>query len=431
MSGGLLEKAQAKTDDTTVATVVDATVDSATPKKAGGGFHAYVRGSDNVRNAAGGLLLLGAVLIFLFSRIDFDFFGWVVLGILLLSAYLATLHLKINVNDGAALSGKQWGAILVVWILLSVPPWVAGWEDEVSSILLTEGTVDEDTNEVNLMLRQSAGGLFASDWEGGDVSVSVSQDGEETWSGSVNVQMDQEDMVGAYGTLTLKISDFFANNSIRLNGFTNAGTVNMTEHPYTVTVEVEGQSASALLPTLDLTRNLRVDGDVDEEAHGQVGDSGCESSYTSCVEYVEIRGWVGLGIESADDDTSPIRVRGDYSIDVSFGLEGEDSSVDLQTISVSGTDASWPQGSCSGGSMDIAVETSGFMLECDGQDRFDDSIALNDNEYGCYDLTMTVSQGDEVVAASTSYYIFEQHSDSAGSPPQTYYWETFESVESC
>jgi hypothetical protein len=118
---------------------------------------------------------------------------------------------------------------------------------------------------------------------------------------------------------------------------------------------------------------------------------------------------------------------------MSFGISGEDSTIDQKPITVSGTDASWAAGDCAGGTMDIAVDTSGFIFKCDSQYHFSPDVALSDSsgerEYGCYALTLIATQEGQQVATSTSYYMFEQQSSS--SEGDTYYSETFESTESC
>jgi len=431
MSGGLLEKAKQVSgdDDEDVDAAAEAVLEIAPgsfESSGGGWIGSMASQGNNVMYIAGALLALSLGLILVMGSMDIDFMGWGVLLLLILSGYLASVHVKYGRNAGGTVSPLQWSAIAVVWLLLSGGTWVVGWDDEGGSILLTDGEVHDDSDTVTLMLRHSSG-LFSSSWDGGDVGVSVTQDGAETWSGTINVMMNQEDMIGAYGVLTLLISDFYSASAIQVDGFTEIGLVNTVEHPYTVTVTLDGESSSEVLPTLPLSRNVD---DVDEEAHGQVGDNGCDSGYTSCVEYVEIRGWVGIGVEGGDEDSTPVRVRGDYTLSMSFGID-DDNSIDQKPVTVSGTDASWAAGDCGAGSMEIAVDTSGFMFKCNAATNFDADIALSDSsderEYGCYTLTLTASQDGEDVATSSSDYMFEHHQDT--SEGNTYQWETFESSD--
>ena len=431
MSGGLLEKAKqvsGESDEDVGAAADEVIAKSLDPV---GSSAPFGLSGSTARTAGFGLFGLSLAAIFALPYMDwFPFFGWVVLGMLVASGYLTSIYVKFGMNSGSSVRPVQWSAIVVGWLVLSSGVWMIGMETDSGGILLTDGQVHEDDNTVTLMLRHSSGTLLGGAWEGGNVDVTVTQDGVETWSGAINVMMNQEDMIGPYGILTLQISDFYADSAIQIDGFTSLGLVNTVEHPYTVSVTLEGETTSQVLPTLELTRNID---DVDEEAYGQVGDNNCESGYTTCVEYVEIRGWVGMGIESADEDTTPIRVRADYTLDMSFGLDGEDSSIDQKTITVSGTDASWNAGDCAGGSMDITVDNSGFIFKCNSQYRFSPDIALSDSsgdrEYGCYALTLSATQDGAEVATSTSYYMFEH--DSSTAEGETYHSETFESTESC
>ena len=432
MSGGLLEKAKQASGDLEADDVVAAADEViAKPHASTSSKPPFGLSASSARAAGFGLFAASLASIFILPYMDwFPYFGVVVLGMLVASGYLTSVYVKFGMNAGAAVRPTQWSVIAVGWLVLSSGVWMTGMETDSGGILLTDGQVHEDDNTVTLMLRHSSGTLFGSSWEGGNVDVSVTQDDTETWSGSINVMMNQEDMIGPYGMVTLQIDDFYAASAIQVDGFTSEGLVNTVQHPYTVHVTLEGETASQVLPTLELTRDVD---DVDEEAWGQVGDNNCEAGYTTCVEYVEIRGWVGMGVEGADEDTTPVRVRGDYTLDMSFGLLGDGSSIDQNPITVSGTEASWAAGDCAAGTMDIAVDTSAFMFKCNSQYQFSPDIALSDSsgerEYGCYALTLTATQDGQTVATSTSYYMFEQ--DSSSSQDNTYYSETFESTESC
>ena len=181
-----------------------------------------------------GLFALSLAAIFALPYMDwFPFFGWVVLAMLVVSGYITSIYVKFGMNSGTAVRPTQWSAIVVGWLVLSSGVWMIGMETDSGGILLTDGQVHEDDNTVTLMLRHSSGTLFGSSWEGGNVDVSVTQDDTETWSGSINVMMNQEDMIGAYGLVTLQISDFYAASAIQVDGFTSEGLVNTVQHPYT------------------------------------------------------------------------------------------------------------------------------------------------------------------------------------------------------
>jgi hypothetical protein len=444
MSGGLLEKAKQVSGDSDddVGAAADAVIDEKLQPVPRSGKLAELASSGKMMLYGGGFFGLSLVMIFAMKWLDAipligDFIGWFILVFLLVSGYFSSLHIKFSMNGGQSVTAKQWTALVVVWLLLSSGVWVTGWEEEGGGILVSNGEVHDDTDTVTLMLRHTTG-LFSSSWDGGNVHVEVTQDGAETWNGTINVMMNQEDMVGTYGLITLDIADFYKHSAIQIDGFTSGGDVNTVEHPYTVSVTLDGETVSTVLPVLPLAREVN---DIDDEAYGQVGGTDCPEGddwhYSSCVMFVEIRGFVGIGIESADEDTTPIRVRGDYTIDLWFGLDDDSSSsINQPTIIVSGTSASWDSGDCSSGSMEIAVDSSAFQLMCNGAESYTPEIALSDSsgerEYGCYTLTLTANQNGEEVATSSSHYMFEQHSDTYdenGDPTDgdeyTEYWETW------
>ncbi len=449
MSGGLLEKAQQISGDSDedVVAAADAVPVEIFPSANRTGNLSAAASRGTMLFVGGGLFALSLLLIFAMKWLDAipligDFIGYFILAFLLVSGYLASLHIKFAMNDGESITGIQWTSLVVVWLLLSSAVWVTGWEEEGGGILVSNGEIHDDTDTVTLMLRHTTG-LFTSSWEGGDVFVAVTQDDQETWNGTINVLMNQEDMVGTYGLITLDIADFYDQSAIQIEGFTSSGDVNTVEYPYTVSVTLNGETATTVLPALPLAREVN---DIDDEAYGQVGDTNCPQDYDSCVQYVEIRGYVGLGTESADEDTTPIRVRGDYEIGLSFGLDGADSSINQPNLAISGTEASWQSGDCSSGSMDdFAEDTSAFMFMCNGELSYPPEIALSDSsgdrEYGCYTLTLTAMQGvDEngdpiVVGTSSSHYMFEHHEETYDADPgpgqdmQTSYWETWDASD--
>ena len=227
MSGGLLEKAQQATGDSDadVGAAADAIIDTATTPGSSGGppVMLYI---------AGGSLLLCMGLLYFMYLIPIDYFGLIVFLMLIGSGYAASLYVRNDRNGGSPVTGVQWTAIAVVYLLLAGIPYV-GAMDFSGSLLLNYDTsdddndgngdwFDEDADTVTLELRQSAG-LFGSEFSGGDVTVTVSQDGSETWSGTVNVVMNAE-FDGSVGAVTLAISDFYAMNAQRVKSVSGSGT---------------------------------------------------------------------------------------------------------------------------------------------------------------------------------------------------------------
>ena len=423
MSGGLLEKAQQISGDSDEdvaaaadAVIVDATVPNPSDKP------------PIMLFAAGGTLLLCSALLYFMYLLP-AYSGVAIFGLLLGSAFLAYLHVKTERNDGIEPSITQLATIAVVYLLLAGIPYVAAM-DMGGSVLLSyndDDWYDENAATVSLTLRQSAG-LLGSEFAGGDVAVTVTQDGTETWSGTVNVAMSSG-MEGNSGTITLNIADFYANNAQQVKSFTNTGSPIMEDHPYRICVDVEGVEGCTSLPTLELTRTVT---DVDEKATAQIGED-CDNGYWQCVEHMQFQSWVGVGSETTDNGAVPFIVRGDYEFTMNFTYVDEEiPTLSYPQISVIlGTDATWDASEWGSGADKIGETSTEYFYEGDGpggEDTFERDDVFDD--YGCYNLNVTSTQGGEVVAFSNSYYMLEQHSGTSGDGG-TRTWETFESVSSC
>ncbi len=428
MSGGLLEKAKQASEesDADVSAAADAVIETNTAVPDGNNkpLMLYV---------AGGSLLVCMALLYFMYLIPIDYFGVVVLLMLVGSGYAASLHVRNERNGGDAPSTMQWGAIVVTYLLLAGIPYV-GAMDLGGSVLVnydSDTWINEDSDTVTLKIRQSTG-LMGSEFTGGDVEVTVSQDGSETWSGSVNLVMSSG-IEGNTGSLTLAIADFYSMNAQRVKSFTGTGTPIMDDYPYTVCVDVDGATDCTDLPTFELTRSIT---DVDQRAVGYDDPSqDCDGNHETCVDYVEIQGWVGEGSASTDANTVPARVSGTYEINMEMAYVTSDTTtVDYSTITVDANVATWDDDICGTGPMTIGETTTEFFFACDGDNRFDRDHALSE-DYGCYSLTVSASQGGSEVASSTSYYEFSEKSGEGsgnpGEPSGTYYWEELEEVESC
>jgi len=434
MSGGLLEKAQQVTgeDDADVGAAADAIIETATTPESGGGISLMLY-------VAGGSLLLCMGLLYFMYLIPIDYFGVIVFLMLIGSGYSASLYVRNDRNGGEPVNGIQWAAIAVVYLLLAGIPYV-GAMDFGGSVLLNydnEEWINEDSNSITLDIRQSAG-LLGSEFTGGDVAVTVSQDGVETWSGTVNVAMTSG-FEGNTGTITLAIADFYSMNAQRVKSFTGTGAPVMEEHPYTVCANVDGSSDCTDLPTFELTRSVT---DIDELAAGYddgseddgQGGTDCEGNHESCIDYIEIQGWVGEGSASTDSNTVPSRIRGEYQINMTFAFDDGTTTIDYATISVDGTVATWEDDLCGSGPMTIGETTTEFFFQCADDNRFDSDDALEPG-YGCYTLTVSASQDGQEVASSSSHYEYSEESGEGsgnpGEPSGTYYWEEFNPVNSC
>ena len=425
MSGGLLEKAkQASGDsDEDVGAAADAVIEEKTvPNPSENPIMLYA--------AAGSLAVCMVLLYFMYLLPAYS--GAIIFLMVIGSAYLASLHVKNTRNNGGALNNMQWASIAVVYLLLAGIPYVAAM-DLGGSVLLNYDSndwIDEDSDTVTLDLRQSTG-LLGTAFEGGDVQVTVSQDGSETWSGAVSVTMNSG-LEGNSGELTLAIADFYSMNAQRVKSFTGTGTPVMEDHPYTVCVDVDGMTDCADLPTFELTRNVT---DVDSQAIGYDDtQEDCSGNHETCIDYIEIQGWVGEGSASTDSNTVPARISGTYMIDMTMVYEDGTETVSYSTITVDNNVASWEDDTCGNGPMSIGASTTDFYFQCDGDNRFDRDHALSE-EYGCYTLTISAwTEGSEIVSTTSHYEFTEEQGEGSGNPGEpsgTYYWEEFNAVSSC
>ena len=418
MSGGLLEKAKQVSGDSDddVGAAADAVIETKTvPNPSQNPIMLYAAG--------GSLAVCMALLYFMYLLPVYS--GVIIFLMLIGSGYTASLHVRNTRNNGDALNGMQWTSIAVVYLLLAGVPYIAAM-DLGGSVLLnydSETWFDEDDDTVTLDLRQSTG-LLGSEFSGGDLTVTVSQDGSETWSGQVNVVMNEE-FGGNVGSVTLAISDFYSMNAQRVKSVSGSGSPVLEDHPYTVCIDVEGTTDCVDLPTAELTRTVT---DVDEKATGHSSDQDCTGGHESCIDYVEFQGWVGEGTPSTDVLTVPARIQGTYQIDMEFVYSDGTKTIDYATITVDNNVGSWNDDTCGPGTMDIGVTYTEFFFECEDNTQFESDDALSEG-YGCYTLTVTSSQDGVEMASSSSHYEFEekQESNNDGS----YSWEEFNAVNSC
>ena len=116
-------------------------------------------------------------------------------------------------------------------------------------------------------------------------------------------------------------------------------------------------------PYTELTRTVT---DVDEEAWGHSWRPIAQAGYTTCIEYVEIQGWVGEGSRRDGCSHTPARIQGTYQIDMEFGYSDGTKTIDYATITVDNNVGSWNDDSCGPGTMDIGVTYTEFFFQCEG-----------------------------------------------------------------
>jgi hypothetical protein len=418
MSGGLLEKAKQVSGDSDedVGAAADAVIETKTvPNPSQQPLMLY---------AAGGSLLVCMVLLYIMYLLP-AYSGVVIFLMLIGSAYTASLHVRNTRNNGEALNGMQWTSIAVVYLLLAGIPYVAAM-DLGGSVLLNYDSnewFDEDADTITLELRHSTG-LLGSEFSGGPLTVTVTQDGSETWSGEINVIMNSE-FDGNVGSVTLAISDFYSMNAQRVKSVSGSGSPVMEDHPYTVCIDVEEATDCVDLPTAELTRTVT---DVDEKATGHSSDEDCSGGHESCIDYVEFQGWVGEGTSDTDVLTVPARIQGTYQIDMEFAFSDGTKTVDYATITVDNNVGSWNDDTCGPGTMNIGITYTEFFFQCEDDSQFESDDTLSEG-YGCYTLTVTSSQEGVEMASSSSHYEFEEKQDTADGT--TYTWEELNPVSSC
>ena len=418
MSGGLLEKAKQVSGDSDedVGAAADAVIETKTvPNPSQQPLMLY---------AAGGSLLVCMVLLYIMYLLP-AYSGVVIFLMLIGSAYTASLHVRNTRNNGEALNGMQWTSIAVVYLLLAGIPYVAAM-DLGGSVLLNYDSnewFDEDADTITLELRHSTG-LLGSEFSGGPLTVTVTQDGSETWSGEINVIMNSE-FDGNVGSVTLAISDFYSMNAQRVKSVSGSGSPVMEDHPYTVCIDVEEATDCVDIPTAELTRTVT---DVDEKATGHSSDEDCSGGHESCIDYVEFQGWVGEGTSDTDVLTVPARIQGTYQIDMEFAFSDGTKTVDYATITVDNNVGSWNDDTCGPGTMNIGITYTEFFFQCEDDSQFESDDTLSEG-YGCYTLTVTSSQNGVEMASSSSHYEFEEKQDTADGT--TYTWEELNPVSSC
>ena len=418
MSGGLLEKAKQVSGDSDedVGAAADAVIETKTvPNPSQQPLMLY---------AAGGSLLVCMVLLYIMYLLP-AYSGVVIFLMLIGSAYTASLHVRNTRNNGEALNGMQWTSIAVVYLLLAGIPYVAAM-DLGGSVLLNYDSnewFDEDADTITLELRHSTG-LLGSEFSGGPLTVTVTQDGSETWSGEINVVMNSE-FDGNVGSVTLAISDFYSMNAQRVKSVSGSGSPVMEDHPYTVCIDVEEATDCVDLPTAELTRTVT---DVDDKATGHSSDEDCSGGHESCIDYVEFQGWVGEGTSDTDVLTVPARIQGTYQIDMEFAFSDGTKTVDYATITVDNNVGSWNDDTCGPGTMNIGITYTEFFFQCEDDSQFESDDTLSEG-YGCYTLTVTSSQEGVEMASSSSHYEFEEKQDTADGT--TYTWEELNPVSSC
>lgn len=426
MSGGLLEKAQAKTD--TLEGEASTTVVTAVPPAPAGD------GTPILLILAATTLMTSAILLYMLGDLP-DYSGIGVLALLIGSGALGFLHIQKERNGGAAPSGAQWSVLVVVYLLVAATGYV-GAMDLGGRATITEVSYDEASDSVTLTVRYTSG-LIGSAAGTTDVAVEVLHGDESVWSGDITVAMEESAEGGEMGTFSLNVDDFYRGNAYTVTG-ADSGAAVLHEKGYTVVAAIHGgQGQGISLPALNLSRTVT---DVDQRVLAKDGgDStlcGDDPERSTCLDGFYLYHAYGISSSSADASSLPAPIRGSYTIDAS--MTGPDGPVfTYPTMTVVGTHATWTPDdadpSLGDGVSTIGERTAEALLQGDELDDVDRYYFQRDQyltDYGCYVLTIDVGQtgpdaagGDGVT--DVGHYLFEEHNE------EGHTWETFEAVSSC
>ncbi|MDP6906537.1 MAG: hypothetical protein QF440_03875 [Candidatus Thalassarchaeaceae archaeon] len=445
MSGGLLEKAKQKNDEPEG--VFSATGDpenpdlkehkkvlDAEPSGSGGLLSKFSATSPSSNSkpimlyAAAGSLFVSMILIFMLSSLP-EYSGFAVLALFLASFGVAFMHIKNDRNLGKALTGAQWGTLIVAYLLLGAVPYVGGM-DFSGRTTLVDAEYDDATDTFTMSMRYTSG-LLGSSAGTTDVHVKVLYDGDEVWDDEIEVEMSDSSEGGEMGTFTINANDFYSGNAYYVSGSSD-GVAQLSEHKYEVFASIDGTaSGSVSLPSQNLTRTVNdIDAEIDPFEEGN-----CDNSYSSCVKRLYINGAVGISSIAEDASTVPMSIRGAYTVSVAFTYVDNDMEMlSYPIISVAGTRATWDNSDYGSGLTSIGERTATFSIEGDVQDSvdlwyFDRDTALDD--YGCYKLDVSATQFGPDAAGGSGYtmpsifYEYKSNSD------EDMNWETFEAVSSC
>ena len=293
-----------------------------------------------------------------------------------------------------------------------------------STISITDSTLSSDSTTISLTLRES-GGLFGS--SSGNAEVSVTYDGDETWSGTVPFAIDREDGYGKYGEISLLIAHFYAGNTGE-------------DESYVVKVVIGDSSPSFILASDHLQRSItRTQGEA-IPAMGTGND--CGGGHDNCVIGAGLKAWIGLPTLPRPGDLNPAPAPLPYAEFLLTAVlsKGGVIAISYPIVTVMNGEASWDSESGTYGSGSADYGEFGSILPLDGSvDDFSLNMAYiprddwGVNDYGCYKFVVDVTQvspwSDGSMISSLMYYeLSEEGGDSSGNADTDEAWTE---VDSC
>ena len=192
--GGLLQKAMEQQSSDGSDTVI--AVDVTEPQGAG------MMAGPAKQGAA--LAVIALVLSWLFSspgiQSDFAF-----LGAIPLLLFAGSFYLVWN-----ALGRKQTAAIAVAYLLLAASPYLL-MSLSSGEITVTDSELSDDSSTITLTIRES-GAILGSSVDSADVSITY--EGSEVYSQSIQFSIDREDGFGKYGEIDISVGDWYQGLSL-------------------------------------------------------------------------------------------------------------------------------------------------------------------------------------------------------------------------
>ena len=379
--GGLLEKVAEQQDQVIVAEEAGST--------------AIETGSAGLAKITTTLLLFGLVpIIFvMWFGVYLDFIPFLLPGVVVASFGAIWWRLEIGLPDFASgdgvnpiLAGVVSSSFLVMLLIPAILSVVL--EGDLS---MGEVEFSEDGEQITVKLRQNT--LTSKDI---NATIVIEQGGSVVWTGAESLSIDKSDGRGDYGSFTLVVEDFYADNAL-------------PSSPYTIIISVEGHDdMSRELDSVTLSRTVT---GVKGATSGVVKNDSdrCSSDVDNCLVGVVLTGWAGLEVGTENPGGMPFA---NFTVDAVL-MEGSDVAVSYPTITVVNTQASWDSNSNEYGSGTAIVGDYGSEFPLDGsiseasfgdrkyvpKENFDSA-----GDYGCYSFTIGVNQEGLAVISHTSYY---------------------------
>ena len=409
-NGGLLQKAMEQQSSDGGDTVIAADV-------TGSGGTGIMSGPAK-QGAA--LAVIALVLSWLFSspslQSDFAF-----LGAIPLLLFAGSFYLVWN-----ALGRKQTAAIAVAYLLLAASPYLV-MSLTAGEITVTDSELSDDSSTITLTIRES-GAILGSSVDSADVSITY--EGSEIYSQSMQFSIDREDGFGKYGEVDLTVADWYQGN---------AGGTAADDSEYIVTVDVGSSSDSMQLQSRHLQRTVE---DAKGDTSGAMGTGNdCDDSKESCVIGVALRSWSGL--DALGDNPPGALPHGDYTVQATLHYDTT-VVISYPVVTVFNGLAEWDSGNGEFGGGSALVGEDGSELPLPGSvDSFELNtkyIPIEDwavSDFGCYHFTIEVSQtspwSDGSTVTHTSYYEYTEEGGESepGESSENPTNEAWTSVPSC